>query len=92
VSEATDETNITEIELMPDGRIFLFGTSLEVLELLEEMQTGLDSALALRLAAMRKQSGHADGSRRGLTQADPPESCLVIVTCEVDPDLQGEHR
>jgi hypothetical protein len=50
---ATDETNITEIELLPDGRICVFGTSLEVLDLLDELQGGLDEFVRRRLAASR---------------------------------------
>jgi hypothetical protein len=30
-----DETRITEITLQPDGRVYVFGTSREVLEILE---------------------------------------------------------
>ena len=46
---ATDETNITEIELLPDGRICIFGTSLEVLDVLDDLQNGTDPAIRLRL-------------------------------------------
>lgn len=48
---ATDETNITEIELLPDGRICVFGTSLEVLELLDELQGGCDELVQRRMIA-----------------------------------------
>jgi hypothetical protein len=48
---ATDETNITEIELLPDGRICVFGTSLEVLELLDELQAGNDASIRQRIQA-----------------------------------------
>lgn len=53
---ATDETNITEIELLPDGRICVFGTSLEVLDLLDELQGGQDSNIRRRLEASRGPS------------------------------------
>jgi hypothetical protein len=46
---ATDETNITEIELLPDGRICVFGASLEVLEVLDELQANTDGAIRRRL-------------------------------------------
>ena len=45
---ATDETNITEIELMPDGRICVFGTSLEVLDVLDQVQGGTDPRIQQR--------------------------------------------
>lgn len=49
--DATDETNITEIELLPDGRICVFGTSLEVLDVLDELQGGTDPRIQQRLHA-----------------------------------------
>ena len=51
---ADDETNVTEIELLPDGRICVFGTSLEVLELLDGLQCGADGSVSERLDALRK--------------------------------------
>ena len=48
---ASDETNITEIELLPNGRICVFGTSLEVLDVLDELQGGLDEKVRRRLEA-----------------------------------------
>ncbi len=46
--KSVDETNLTEIELMPDGRIFLFGASRQILEILSDL--GLDDqALRSRL-------------------------------------------
>jgi hypothetical protein len=50
---AGDETNITDIELLPNGRICVFGTSLQVLDLLDELQGGLDEKIRRRLAATR---------------------------------------
>lgn len=52
---AADETNITDIELLPDGRICVFGTSLEVLDLLDELQGGLDESIRRRVEASRCQ-------------------------------------
>ena len=46
---ADDETNITDIELLPDGRIYVFGTSLEVLDVLDELQGGQDATVQRRL-------------------------------------------
>jgi hypothetical protein len=53
---ATDETNITEIELLPDGRICVFGTSLEVLDVLDELQGGADPQIHQRLKTMHGQT------------------------------------
>jgi hypothetical protein len=50
---ADDETNITDINLLPDGRICVFGTSIEVLELLDELQGGADRNVSSRLEALR---------------------------------------
>lgn len=47
-----DETAITEITLLPDGRLCLFGASGPVLELLADLRLG-DESLHLRLAALR---------------------------------------
>ncbi|HQX53827.1 MAG TPA: hypothetical protein PLY87_24735 [Planctomycetaceae bacterium] len=49
-----DETAITELTFLPDGRICLFGASREVLELLGMLQLG-DTSLDARLAALRTQ-------------------------------------
>lgn len=54
--DATDETNITDIELLPDGRICVFGTSQEVLELLDELQGGCDEPLRRRTIASRGEA------------------------------------
>jgi hypothetical protein len=53
--EAYDETNITEIELLADGRICVFGTSIEVLEVLEQLQGKQAGPLSARLHAVRSQ-------------------------------------
>ena len=46
---ATDETNITDIELLADGRICVFGMSREVLEVLDDLQIGRDPNVRQRL-------------------------------------------
>jgi hypothetical protein len=46
----TDETAVTDIELTPDGRIFLFGASRAILELLDSLGLG-DAALRERFEA-----------------------------------------
>ena len=48
--DANDELNITELELLPDGRVFVFGASREVLSILNEIQCSSDSRLPARLS------------------------------------------
>lgn len=48
-----DESAITEITFLPDGRLCLFGASREVLDLLGSLNLG-DAALDSRLAAVRR--------------------------------------
>ncbi len=48
-----EETAVTEITFLPDGRICLFGASREVLELLGSLELG-DASLDSRLAALRR--------------------------------------
>ena len=38
MTEEMDETNLTEITIQPDGRIYVFGASLPVLEILQSLQ------------------------------------------------------
>ncbi len=66
---ATDETNITDIELLPDGRICVFGTSLEVLDLLDELQGGQDLVIQRRLAAA--QSAVANSNNAEISEGRP---------------------
>lgn len=64
---AGQETNVTDIELMPDGRIFVFGTSWEVLEVLSGMRTKDD-----RLLKARRDARHAAQSLASeIEQRDP---------------------
>ncbi|QDT97149.1 hypothetical protein [Gimesia aquarii] len=51
--QAEDESNITELEILPDGRICVFGASREVLEIFQTMQIESQSKLIQRL----KQDG-----------------------------------
>ena len=50
---ADDEVNITDIELLPDGRIYVFGTSLEVLDVLDELQNGRDDVVRRRIESQQ---------------------------------------
>ncbi|MEQ9379780.1 MAG: hypothetical protein RJP95_02875 [Pirellulales bacterium] len=47
--DAKDECNITEIEVLPDGRVCVFGTSAEVLAVLQGLDPDENSPLARRL-------------------------------------------
>jgi hypothetical protein len=38
MSESLDETELTEITIQPDGRIYVFGASLPVLQILHKLQ------------------------------------------------------
>lgn len=50
---AEDEVNITDIELLPDGRIYVFGTSLKVLEVLDELQNRRDDIVRRRIESQQ---------------------------------------
>jgi hypothetical protein len=47
-----EETSMTEITFLPDGRLCLFGASREILELMDSLQLG-DTSLDSRLASLR---------------------------------------
>ncbi len=47
---ADDEAAVTDIRIAPDGRVFVFGTSRPVLEMLNELGWG-DAAVAARIQA-----------------------------------------
>lgn len=51
-----DETTVTDITIAPDGRIFIFGTSRPVIELLAAFQPGNPRLEAL-LAHLRQPEG-----------------------------------
>ena len=57
-----EETAVTEITFLPDGRLCLFGASRELLELLGSLNLG-DAALDIRLAAARRPA--TDSSQDG---------------------------
>ena len=56
-----DETAVTEMTFLPDGRICLFGASREILELLGSLRLG-DASLNSRLAALAS-SAHPSNPR-----------------------------
>ena len=47
--DANDELNITELELLKDGRVFVFGASREILSIMNEIQCSSDNRLGSRL-------------------------------------------
>jgi hypothetical protein len=51
-SPEDEETTISEISITPDGRIYVFGASYEVLKIIEGMAAG-DSDLRRRVAHIR---------------------------------------
>lgn len=55
--DAEDETNVTDIELLPDGRICVFGASAEVLQVLDDLQRGSDGSINARLDMLRNRLG-----------------------------------
>ena len=63
--KAEGETNVTDIELTQDGRIFVFGASAEVLSLLDELGLS-DEALRSRIRHLSGPDQHeaAAGHRR----------------------------
>jgi hypothetical protein len=52
-AEAEAETHVTEITIQPDGRLYVFGTSRQVLELLSELRPG-DASLERLLRHVRE--------------------------------------
>ena len=61
---ADDETAVTEISFLPDGRICLFGASREIVELLCQLDLGDPSLLARHLSVQSsaKQSHIAESN------------------------------
>jgi hypothetical protein len=52
-----DETCITEITIQPDGRVYVFGTSRGVLEVLEQLRPD-DAKVRLLLSRVRDAEAH----------------------------------
>lgn len=55
----SEETAVTEVRIGPDGRIFVFGASQRVLEVLDAADLG-DDGLRRRLAALRGDDTDTD--------------------------------
>ena len=56
-----NEKNITELTIAPDGRVFVFGTSRRVLEVLESLQPG-DARVHRLLQHVRRLESRNEGS------------------------------
>ncbi|MES2789177.1 MAG: hypothetical protein V4719_06110 [Planctomycetota bacterium] len=78
LTTADDETAITEISFLPDGRICLFGASREVLELLGRLNLG-DSALGSRLTSLRSSMVSDDSSTAGINAIAIHEAPLTKI-------------
>lgn len=63
--ESPHETDITEIELLPDGRICLFGTSHEALSMLNAIQCGRNLSVVARLQQLEPLIDPPDANREG---------------------------
>ena len=64
--DADDEANITEIEILPDGRICVFGTSVSVIDVVSSLAV-LDDRLQERLLAIRQHQLRSVGNGQNLT-------------------------
>lgn len=64
--DANDEANITEIEILPDGRICVFGTSMPVIDVVSSLAV-LDDRLRERLTTIRQHQMQAVDSGQNLT-------------------------
>jgi hypothetical protein len=64
-----DESSITDITILPDGRIYLFGASAAVLEMLCD--------IPLHDPALRRRMDHLGGAEAGPcpVAGDPNEAC-----------------
>jgi hypothetical protein len=63
-----DDSPITEIDILPDGRVCLFGASQQVLEILDGIPLG-DPALRSRIDGLR--------AARAQPVVEPNEACSV---------------
>ena len=57
-----DETTLSEITIMPDGRLYVFGASREVLDVLAELSPG-DADLQRRVQHVRTTADRAAAPR-----------------------------
>jgi len=69
MSEPLDETNMTEITIQPDGRIYVFGASLPILQILQSLQPNDP-----RISAILGRAKPADALQRGGPQGRAPQA------------------
>lgn len=69
--DAEDETALTELEIMPDGRIFVFGASGQILEILNQLQSPQDPTITSRLC---KEADPSSEIARDAEHKRPTES------------------
>ncbi|HEY2588914.1 MAG TPA: hypothetical protein VGI81_24435 [Tepidisphaeraceae bacterium] len=62
----TEETDVTEITIQPDGRVYVFGASLGVLEALDAINPH-----DARVRAVLAQLGRLETAREGKAPAEP---------------------
>jgi hypothetical protein len=67
-----DESSLTEISILPDGRVYLFGASRQVLEVLNAVPLG-DPTLAERVRILRETEGPSSLSESLKTTGDSVE-------------------
>lgn len=64
--DADAEANLTEIEILPDGRICVFGTSVQVIDVVNSLAV-LDDRLHERLLTIRQHQMRFVGGGQNLT-------------------------
>ena len=65
-----EETSITELTIDPNGRVYVFGASREVLELLESLEPG-NPRLATLLGAIRQSHTRTPSLRKRAKRVRP---------------------
>lgn len=76
-----DETTITEITIAPDGRVYVFGTSNRVLEVLDELELG-DPSVSQRLERLRSAAAGDPAESRKIAQS--PANSTQTCHCQND--------
>jgi hypothetical protein len=75
--KADEETSISELTIAPDGRVFIFGASRQVLQLFDDLNLG-DPALKRRIDHVRAlEADGSRGSRRRRGQARPGQQAAA---------------
>jgi hypothetical protein len=64
-----DETTLTEITIQPDGRVYIFGTSRQVLDILVDLDPRSARLRRLLGEVKRYESGRANGTEAAIATA-----------------------